>query len=386
MKRLIVLGSTGSLGVQVLEIVKEFPEEFEMIGLSAGRNVALLAEQIKIFRPRIVSIKDYESALILKEAVRGLSVEVVWGEKGLCEVASHPDGDIVISAIAGKEGLLPTYAAVKKGRRIALANKEVLVMAGRIIREEAQRSRSIIIPVDSEHSAIFQVLLGQRKEDVKRLILTASGGPFLNYPMEKLSEVTPEQALCHPKWRMGKKISIDSASLMNKVLEIIEARWLFDIPSTKIEVKIHPESIVHSMVEFRDGSVLAQMGITDMRIPISYALSFPSRLDIKLPSLELEKCSPLTFIAPDERRFPSLRLAYYALERENSLPVVLNAADEVAVDAFLKGRIRFTDIPVITERAMEEYRGGDLFTIEEVLEVDRWTRMKVEEFLRKNSL
>lgn len=385
MKRLILLGSTGSIGVRVLEIVKEFPEEFEMIGLSAGRNIALLIEQIKAFRPKIVSLKDYESAMLIKDAIGNQNVKVVWGEEGLCEVASHPDGDIVVSAIVGKDGLLPTYTAVRHGKRIALANKESLVMAGRIIKEKSKKTGSVIIPVDSEHSAIFQVLHGQRKEDVKRLILTASGGPFLTYPIEKLSEVTPEQALSHPKWKMGKKISVDSASLMNKALEIIEARWFFDIHPKNIEVKIHPESIVHSMVEFRDGSVLAQMGITDMKIPISYALSFPSRLDVKLPSLELEKCSPLTFFTPDEKRFPCLRLGYYALEKENSLPVVLNAADEVAVDAFLHGKIKFTDIPILAERAMEEYKGGDLCTIEEVLEVDRWTRSKVEEFLRERS-
>lgn len=374
MKRLSILGSTGSIGVNTLHIVSQFPERFKVISLSAGLNTKLLKEQILQFRPKVVSVLNKELSEALRNELPNVSVEIVYGIEGLIQVATHPEVDQVVSAIVGAVGLIPTLSAIKTGKTLALANKEPLVMAGKILMEEAKRNRAQIFPIDSEHSAIFQALLGHRKEDVHRLILTASGGPFLNLPLSRLQEVTVKDALNHPHWEMGKKITIDSASLMNKGLEVIEAHWLFDIPVEKITVLIHPQSIIHSMVEYIDGSIVTQMGITDMKIPISYALSFPERLHLNLPPLDLSKSGALTFSHPDPGKFPCLKLAYQSIEIGETMPAILNAANEVAVNAFLEGSLRFTEIPILLKRVMEEHEVKPVQTIEDVLKADHWAR------------
>jgi 1-deoxy-D-xylulose-5-phosphate reductoisomerase len=381
MKRLAVLGSTGSIGVNTLHIVRQFPERFEVVGLSAGVNIQLLKEQILQFRPKIVSVLNKELSDALRRDLPDIPAQIVHGVEGLIQVATHPEVDQVVSAIVGAVGLIPTLSAVKTGKAIALANKEPLVMAGKIVIEEAKNNNAQILPVDSEHSAIFQALLGHQKEDVHRLILTASGGPFLNVPLSRLQEVTVKEALNHPHWEMGKKITIDSASLMNKGLEVIEAHWLFDIPVEKIIVQIHPQSVVHSMVEYIDGSIVAQMGITDMRIPISYALSFPQRLPLNLPALDLPQSGGLTFFPPDPERFPCLQLAYQSIQIGETMPAILNATNEVAVNAFLEGSIKFTDIPLLLRRVMEQHDVKQIHTIEDILKADHWARERVRAIL-----
>ena len=309
------MGSTGSIGANCLDVVRMFSDRFEIVGLAAGRNMVLLAEQVNEFRPRVVSVMGEVEAERLEALLRTeCRPEIITGSRGACRVAVLDEVDIVVSAIVGAAGLAPTWEAVRAGKNIALANKETLVMAGQLVMAEAKAVGAVITPVDSEHSAIFQVLTGQRSPDVKRLILTASGGPFRNRTLDELSAVTPEQALAHPNWEMGAKISIDSATLMNKGLEAIEARWLFDLGWDKIAIHIHPQSIVHSMVEFIDGAVLAQMGVPDMRVPIAYALSYPERLPLKLPGLDLPQSSALTFEEPDFHRFPCLAAALEAGE------------------------------------------------------------------------
>ncbi|MGQ9507867.1 MAG: 1-deoxy-D-xylulose-5-phosphate reductoisomerase [Thermodesulfobacteriota bacterium] len=381
MKRLAILGSTGSIGVNTLHIVRQFPDLFKIISLSAGRNIQLLKEQVYEFRPKLISVLSKElSEEIQKELPQG-EVEIVYGVEGLIQVATHPEVDQVVSAIVGAVGLIPTLSAIKTGKSIALANKESLVMGGKILIEEARTRNVQILPIDSEHSAIFQSLLGHQKKDIQRLILTASGGPFLHLPLSKLREVTVSEALNHPHWEMGKKITIDSASLMNKGLEVIEAHWLFDIPVEKITVQIHPQSVIHSMVEYVDGSIISQMGITDMKIPISYALAYPNRLNLKLPSLDLSRVGGLTFMAPDPERFPCLQLAYRSIEVGETMPTVLNAANEVAVHAFLEGGIRFTDVPLILQRIMEEHEIKIVRTIEDILRADQWSRERTKNLI-----
>jgi 1-deoxy-D-xylulose-5-phosphate reductoisomerase len=386
MKRLSILGSTGSIGVSTLDIVRQFPERFKVVSLSAGLNIQLLKQQILEFRPKVVSVLNKELSIGLQKELSTIPVEVVHGVEGLIQVATHPEVDQVVSAIVGAVGLIPTLSAIKTGKAIALANKEPLVMAGKIIMEEAMRHHIPILPIDSEHSAIFQALLGHQKEDVHRIILTASGGPFLNCPISKLPEVTVKEALNHPHWEMGKKITIDSASLMNKGFEVIEAHYLFNVPVQKIEVQIHPQSIVHSMVEYIDGSIVAQMGIADMRIPISYALSFPERLHLKLPSLNLSQSGVLTFLPPDPERFPCLKLAYRAIEIGETMPTILNAANEIAVNAFLEGSIKFTEIPLLLRRVMEEHEVKSVHTIEDILRADQGAREKTKAILERGLL
>ncbi len=381
MKRLAVLGCTGSIGVNTLQIVEQFPERFEVVGLAAGANIQLLREQILKFRPKVVSVLNRELEEALRSDLGDSYVQIFHGIEGLIQVATHPEVDQVVSGIVGAVGLIPTLSAVKTGKAIALANKEPLVMAGKILIEEARRNNVQILPVDSEHSAIFQSLLGHQREDVHRLILTASGGPFLNVPLHKLQDVTVNEALRHPHWEMGKKITIDSASLMNKGLEVIEAHWLFNIPVEKIAVQIHPQSVVHSMVEYVDGSVVAQMGIADMRIPISYALSFPHRLPLNLPRLDLPRLGSLTFSTPDPERFPCLQLAYQSIQIGETMPTILNATNEVAVNAFLEGSIRFTDIPLLLRRVMEQHEVKVVHTIEDVLKADQWARERAKAIL-----
>ena len=374
MKRLAILGSTGSIGVNTLDIVRNFPERFEVVGLSAGANIQLLKKQILEFRPRMVAVLNQGLSESLRKELPSTPVEIFDGVEGLIRVATHPEADQVVSAIVGAGGLIPTLSAVKAGKAVALANKESLVMAGKILMEEAERNHARILPVDSEHSAIFQALLGHQREDVHRLILTASGGPFLNLPLARLHEVTVREALSHPHWEMGKKITIDSASLMNKGLEVIEAHWLFNIPVDKIVVQIHPQSVVHSMVEYVDGSIVAQMGIADMRIPIAYALSFPRRLNLNLPPLDLPLTGGLTFFEPDTERFPCLPLAYQSIEVGETMPAILNAANEIAVNAFLEGSIKFTQVPLLLQQVMGEHQVKEVHTIEDVLRADHWAR------------
>jgi 1-deoxy-D-xylulose-5-phosphate reductoisomerase len=383
MKRLSILGSTGSIGVNTLQIVSQFPEQFEVVSLSAGLNTQLLKHQILQFRPKVVSVLSKELSGALRKELPNVPIEIVHGVEGLIRVATHPEVDQVVSAIVGAVGLIPTLSAIKTGKMIALANKESLVMAGKIVMEEAKQNHTQILPVDSEHSAIFQALLGHQKEDVHRLVLTASGGPFLNFPLAKLQNVTVKEALNHPHWEMGKKVTIDSASLMNKGLEVIEAHWLFNVPIEKISVLIHPQSIVHSMVEYVDGSIVAQMGITDMRIPISYALSFPQRLLLNLPRLDLSKNEALSFFQPDPERFPCLKLAYQSIEIGETMPAILNAANEVAVNAFLEGSLKFTEIPLLLQRVMQEHEVKSVHTIEDILRADHWARERSKAILER---
>jgi len=373
-KNISVLGSTGSIGYQTLEVVSKFPDRFRVVGLAAGKNLGLLKEQILKFRPKVASIREEkDAAKLLKELPYG-SVEVLFGEKGAEAVASYPEADLVVSSMVGALGLKPTLSAIKARKDIAIANKEILVMAGGILIKEAQRHRIKVLPIDSEHSAIFQALSCGNKESVKRLILTASGGPFLKTPKEKLSDVTVEVALNHPTWKMGKKITIDSATLMNKGFEVIEATWLFGIPPERISVWIHPQSIVHSMVEYIDGSIIAQMSVPDMRIPIAYALSYPERIPMDEKKVFQPTFRELTFEEASFDRFPALCLAYRAAEEGGTMPAVMNAANEIAVEAFLQGRLKFMDIVKVVRQAMELHRTLQGDTVEEVLESDAWAR------------
>jgi len=372
-KRVAILGSTGSIGRQTLEVISALPHRFSVIGLAAGQNTGLLAEQINQFKPKFIYSQD-------KTPPTGDKCEFI----SLEEMAGHPDIDIVVMATSGKWGLKPTLAAVKAGKRIALANKESLVMAGEIITKEAKLNGAQILPVDSEHSAIFQCLQGEAQKAAK-IILTASGGPFRGYSPARLAKVTPEHALKHPSWRMGQKVTIDSATLMNKGLEVIEARWLFDMPFDNIRVLIHPQSIIHSMVEFADGSVKAQLGQPDMRLPIQYALSYPERLENPtLPHLDWDNIKELNFEPPDFDSFPCLKLAIEAGRKGETYPAALCAADEIAVELFLSKRIKFTDIPRLVGQALTEHKSIAHPTLEEILTTDSQTREKVKQMVGDN--
>jgi 1-deoxy-D-xylulose-5-phosphate reductoisomerase len=382
MKKLSLLGATGSIGVNVLNIVRQFPDRYEITGLAAGRNIDLLCRQVEEFKPEIVSVIDEEHAdklaALLPDSWSG---EIVYGTAGNIEVATRPTTTMTISAVVGAAGLLPTLAAVEAGKAIGLANKETLVVAGRLVMQKVKHYGVTLLPIDSEHSAVFQALEAGRKEDVAKIILTASGGPFLHRTKEALQNVTRAQALNHPNWSMGPKISIDSATLMNKGLEVIEARWLFDMVPQSIEVVVHPQSIVHSLVEYQDGSVIAQLGIPDMKVPIAYALSYPERMELDLPSLNLSQCGNLEFLAPDYDRFPALRLAFEALERGGVSCAVLNAANEVAVDAFLNNHIPFTGITAIVEKTMARVHGGSDSVLNDLLEADKNARLTADELI-----
>jgi 1-deoxy-D-xylulose-5-phosphate reductoisomerase len=377
MKQLAILGSTGSIGVNTLEIVEQFKEEFEVLALTAGTNLSVLSEQVKRFKPRIVSVLNQDLAHALREDLQGEDVEVVFGEKGLIRAATFSGVDLVVSAVVGSIGLLPLLAAIEEGKDVALANKESIVMAGEIIVKKAQEQGIAILPIDSEHSAIFQALGGKTGgQGIKRIILTASGGPFYTLPAEALQAVSPQEALAHPVWEMGPKISVDSATMMNKGLEVIEAHWFFQVPPERIEIVIHPQGIVHSLVEYVDSSIIAQLSVPDMRIPIAYALSYPQRLATGLPGLNLAELNHLTFDPPDFEKFPSLKLAYEALEQGGTLPAVLNAANEVAVDAFLQGKIGFVHIPQIVAATMNGHKTTSLGGIKDALEADQWAKEK----------
>ncbi|MEE4135424.1 MAG: 1-deoxy-D-xylulose-5-phosphate reductoisomerase [Desulforhopalus sp.] len=386
MKPISLLGATGSIGVNVLEVVRKFPDRYQILAMAAGGNVALLAGQVLEFSPELISVADREKARLLKDLLpRSFHQRIVHGTEGACLVAAHPAAEMVISAIVGAAGLLPTLAAISAGKDVGLANKESLVMAGKIVMAAVRTSGVRLIPVDSEHSAIFQALEAGRRRDLQKIILTASGGPFRELERDALQRVTREQALNHPRWRMGEKISIDSATLMNKGLEVIEARWLFDVYPEAIEVVVHPQSVVHSLVEYRDGSVIAQLGIPDMRIPIAYALSYPARLPLELPALNLGQCARLDFHQPDLQRFPALGLAFAALREGGILPTVLNAANEVAVAAFLEGRIAFPEIAETVARTMDIVDPGNDDSLEEILAADQLARQQAAALLGKRN-
>jgi len=378
---MVILGSTGSIGTNTLDIVDRFPEEFRVAGLTAGCNDEKLADQIRRYKPRVVALSDASAAARLRQRLVGVPVEILAGEEGLIQVATLSEAELIISAIVGGAGLVPTLAAIRSGKQIALANKEPMVMAGKLMQDEAKKHGVRIFPVDSEHSAIFQSLEGHRKEDVRRLILTASGGALWTLSKEELPDVTAERALQHPNWKMGAKITIDSATLMNKGLEVVEARWLFDIPESQIEVMIHRESIIHSLVEYQDQSMIAQLGLPDMRTPISYAMRYPGRLPLDLPSLDLTEIAKLTFCRPDHDRFPCLSLGYESLRIGGTMPATMNAANEIAVEAFLNGGIRFTDIAEIIRSTMDVHSTKEIETLEDALEADRWAREKAESFV-----
>ena len=365
MKKVLILGSTGSIGINTLNVIRNFPEEFEITALTINTKIDLLEPQINEFNPKAVVVKDEKLGLELERRIKG-KCEVLVGEQGLIDAAASLDYDIFVGAMVGFCGLAPTLEAIKRGKTIALANKETLVVAGELVTNLCRKHKSKLLPTDSEHSAIFQCLEGEEKSQVEKIILTASGGPFLNKSKESLANVTVKEALNHPNWKMGNKITIDSASMMNKGLEIIEARWLFGITREEIDVLVHPQSIIHSMVQYVDGSIKAQLGLPDMKLPIQYALTYPKRLENKNARTDLAKIGSLTFYPPDEEKFECLKLAYQALNDGGTAPCILNAANEIAVDKFLKGIIKFTNIPKLIYKALEKienHKEPDIYTI-----------------------
>ncbi len=375
-KNISILGCTGSIGTNTLDVVRSNPQRFRVIAMACGSQLDLLKEQILEFKPKLVSVREQKHALQLKEMLsqEAKDVEILFGEAGAIAVATHTEVQTVVSAIVGAAGLVPTLRAIEAGKEVALANKETMVVAGELMSQAALKAGVPIFPVDSEHCAIFQCLQGQNKKEVKRLILTASGGPFRNKTYEELQQVTLAQALKHPNWNMGAKITIDSATLMNKGLEIIEARWLFDVTEDKIDVVVHPQSVIHSMVEYVDGSVMAQLGIPDMRTPIAYALSYPERLPNQLPALDFLKAKEFTFFEPDMYRFECLKLAREALKKGGDAPCVLNAANEVAVAAFLNQEIEFLDIPRLVGEVLNSHTIQAANSLENLLKTDAWAR------------
>lgn len=385
-KRIAILGSTGSIGQSTLAVAAKFPGRFSVVALAAGNNVDLLEQQVRTFRPRVAAIVSERSAKELQKRLAGTGVDVRSGVEGMIAVAAAEDADLTVSAIVGTAGLVPTMAAVRAGKQIALANKEVLVTAGELVTREC-RSRGVsLLPVDSEHSAIFQCLAAGRSEDISRLILTASGGPFRSASRKELETVTAAQALKHPNWSMGKKITVDSATLMNKGLEVIEAHWLFGIAPERIRVLIHPQSIIHSMVEYQDGAVVAQLGAPDMKGPIAYALSYPERLADVAPRIDLAALGALTFEEPDADRFPCLGYAYEALRTGQSLPAVVSAANEVAVRYFLEERIGFMQIPRVIRATMDAHRPSPIRTVEDALKADLWARHEAEKIIAAEAM
>jgi 1-deoxy-D-xylulose-5-phosphate reductoisomerase len=382
MTRVAILGATGSIGTSALAVAEAHPDRVRVVGLAAGQNVAPMAAAMQRHRPLAVSMSSAEALSRLASAVGGLPPVTGVGAEGLVAVATHPEVDVVLCASSGTAGLEAVLAAIDAGKTIALANKEVLVMAGGLVMDRARARGVPILPVDSEHNAIHQCLHGHRPADVRRLILTASGGPFRGRSRASLAAVTPADALRHPTWRMGPKITIDSATLMNKGLEVIEAHWLFGMAGSQIDVVVHPQSIVHSLVEFADGSMLAQLGTTDMRLPIQYAFSFPDRWPSPVPFLDLARAGALEFLAPDWDEFPCLRLAFDALAADRSLPIVLNAANEVAVASFLEGTLAFPAIPEVIAAAMSAHRPAPVDTLAAVRAVDTWARETALELSR----
>jgi 1-deoxy-D-xylulose-5-phosphate reductoisomerase len=378
MKNISILGSTGSIGKSTLEVVRR-SRQFRIIGLSAKSNIALLLEQVKEFNPQTVAVWDRDSADRLKKmAPKGL--RIVTGMEGLCETAACRKNDLVVSSLVGSVGLIPTLAAIDAGIDIALANKEVLVMAGAIVMAKARAKGVKVLPVDSEHSAIFQCIGSGRKEEVRRIIITASGGPFVDLPQAKLRTVTVRETLNHPRWSMGRKVTVDSASLMNKGLEVIEAHWLFGLDLSKIDVVIHRESIIHSMVEYVDGSIIAQLSVPDMKIPIQYALTYPARAENRAHFIDFSKLKNLSFGLPDRKRFPALALAYQAAQKGGTAPAVLNAANEIAVHEFLEGKIGFLDMAVVVRSVLSKHAHRKSPTVAQILAADEWARVQAEIF------
>jgi len=376
MKKVIILGSTGSIGTQTLDVIKNFRENFEIVGLTAYNNVELLSKQIREFNPKVVAVKDEDKANQLRENLKK-NVEILTGSKGLQEIVKY-DADLVVVAVEGIAGLIPTVTAIQRGKDVALANKEVLVTAGQIVMDLVKKKDITLLPVDSEHSAILQCLRGNDKKEVSRLILTASGGPFRGKKKEDLRKVTVNEALNHPNWKMGKKITIDSATLMNKGFEVIEAKWLFDISEDKIDVIVHPQSIIHSMVEYIDGSIIAQLAAADMRIPIQYALNYPTRNYINgINFLDFSLTTQLTFEKPDLETFRCLSLAYEALKIGGTMTTVLNAADEIAVSLFLNKKIEFLQIAEIIEESMKEHNNIQNPTLDDIINVDKEVKEKI---------
>lgn len=385
MENISILGSTGSIGRSTLDVVDKSGGKFNVRGLAAGRNLDLLCRQVEKFKPKIVSFERKEDADEFRRNCKEYALRITYGQEGAEEVARFEENDIIVSAITGINGLRPTLAAVKAGKRVALANKESMVVAGPLIQETVQKSGAQIIPVDSEHSGIFQCLVKERIEDVKKVILTASGGPFLQTSIEKMKNKTREEALNHPRWNMGEKVTIDSATLMNKGLELIEARWLFGLLPEKLGILIHPQSIVHSLVEMRDGSVLAQLSPTDMKVPIQYALTYPRREEALLPSLDLSQIKVLEFYKVDVKKFPLVKLARQVLEEGESFPVALNTANEVAVEMFLKRRIKFSDIADVVAEIVENHKKRKVESLDDIFEVDRETKQQTRNLLKKRS-
>ncbi|MCS7012878.1 MAG: 1-deoxy-D-xylulose-5-phosphate reductoisomerase [Chloroherpetonaceae bacterium] len=379
MKRITIFGSTGSIGRNSLDVIARFPDKFCVQYLTANNNVELLAEQALQFRPRAVAITNPALEPVLRERLHGEPIEVMAGPEALCDIARRSDSDFVIGALVGFSGLKPTVEALKCGKCIGLANKETLVVAGEIITKLLREYGGTLLPIDSEHSAIFQCLVGEPPESISKIILTASGGPFRTLPKEEFHRITLEQALRHPNWKMGRKITIDSATLMNKGLEVIEAKWLFGVPLEKIEVVVHPQSIIHSMVEFADGSIKAQLGTPDMRIPIQYALTYPERFPADYPRIDWHTLARLDFEAPDKEKFRCLALAYQAIEQGASYPTVLNAANEAAVALFLEEKIPFVRIPELIEEALNAHQNGQSLSLDDLIEIDRETRRQTFE-------
>ena len=384
MKNICLLGSTGYIGTNSLTVIRKNPDEYRVIALGAGRNLDTLAKQIEEFTPRFAAVINSDLARELKARLNNrFDTEVLHGTEGYAQIAALPEVDVVIAAMAGSSGLLPTYSAITAGKDVALANKETLVIAGSVLTSESQRVGVHIVPIDSEHSAILQSIQGHVRKDLKKIILTGSGGPFKDYSLKELSQATPEAALKHPNWRMGKKITIDSATMMNKGIEAIEAKWLFDVDVDQIEILLHPQSIVHSLVEYVDGSVIAQLAFPDMRIPISYALSYPRHLEADLPSLDLLEIGSLNFEKPDTNRFRCLQLALTAGKIGQSMPAVLSGSNEIAVRAFLEERIGFLDIPQVVEKTMEKHQVFPIDTIDQAVEADRWAQSVATEILEE---
>ncbi|MBS1243193.1 MAG: dxr [Nitrospirae bacterium] len=386
MKKIAILGSTGSIGTSTLAVAEQFPDRFKVVAIAGGNNSKLLESQIRKFKPSLAAIADAKAAESLRKKCNDMPVRIVSGVEGMIEVATAEDADITVSAIVGTAGLVPTIAAIQAGKDIALANKEVLVTAGELVMAECRRWNVRLFPVDSEHSAIFQCLHSGQRGDVKRLILTASGGPFRNHSKDDLAKVGLAEALKHPNWSMGRKITIDSATLMNKGLEVIEAHWLFGMAPEQIKVLVHPQSIVHSLVEYRDGSVVAQLGMPDMKGPIAYALSYPERLPDVSPGLDLASIATLTFQEPDRDLFPCLGYAYDALKAGGSMPAVLSAANEVAVRYFLEEKIGFLDVPRILKFVMEAHTPVTFRAVDEVLKADLWARREAEKIIADRGL
>jgi len=380
MKNIAILGSTGSIGTQTLEVVEANFDKFRVVGLSAGNNIELLKAQINKFSPKIVSVSTKELAAKLKSEINQ-KIKIVYGEEGLIEVSTHQDADFVVVALVGSIGLKPTIEAIKAHKNIGLANKETLVSGGHIVIDLVNRYKTSLIPIDSEHSAIFQSLNGEDISQVNKLILTASGGSFINKSREDLIGVTIEDALKHPNWSMGKKITIDSATMMNKGFEVIEAHWLFEMPYDKIDVIIHPESIIHSMVEYNDKAIIAQLGTPDMKVPIQYALSYPDRIELDIKPLDLTMIKSLNFSKPDYMRFPCLKISYQCGIQGGTMPTVLNAANEIAVDAFLQGIIPFIGIENLIERVLNMHNYSINPTIEEIIDCDNWARITTKKFI-----